>query len=64
MWCWLGLKLFGGVSVLALPIFVLILKDLHESGLLSNIVDPDTLHTETVSTGTEVPQLSEEEELS
>lgn len=64
LFIWLGLKLFGGVGVLALPIFVLILKDLHESGLLSNIVDPDALHTETVSTGTDVPQLSEEEELS
>lgn len=32
---WLGLKLFGGVGMLALPVIVLIIKDLYESGLLN-----------------------------
>ena len=32
---WMGLKLFGGVGMLALPVIVLIIKDLYESGLLN-----------------------------
>ena len=40
LFMWLGLKIFGGVGMLALPICVLILKDLHESGFLNNIVEP------------------------
>lgn len=32
---WMGLKLFGGVGMLALPVIVLIVKDLYESGLLN-----------------------------
>ena len=40
LFMWMGLKIFGGVGMLALPICVLILKDLHESGFLNNIVEP------------------------
>ena len=32
---WMGLKLFGGVGMLALPVIVLVVKDLYESGLLN-----------------------------
>lgn len=32
---WMGLKLFGGVGMLALPVIVLVIKDLYESGLLN-----------------------------
>ena len=31
---WMGLKLFGGVGMLALPVIILVIKDLYESGLL------------------------------
>ena len=65
LFMWLGLKLFGGVGMLALPICVLILKDLHESGLLSNIVDPENVNLPcTCPDGPEEPQQSEEEEKS
>lgn len=40
LFMWLGLKVFGGVGMLALPVCVLILKDLHESGFLNNMVEP------------------------
>lgn len=65
MLMWLGLKLFGGVGMLALPVCTLILKDLHESGLLNNIsiAEPET-NCAKDSDGRTGPELSEEEELS
>jgi len=59
LFMWLGLKIFGGVGMLALPICVLILKDLHESGFLNNIVEPVN-----ECCGECVPQQQEEEKLS
>ena len=32
---WMGLKVFGGVGMLALPVIVLVIKDLYESGILN-----------------------------
>jgi len=59
LFMWLGLKVFGGVGMLALPVCVLILKDLHESGFLNNIVEPVNERC-----GECAPQRQEEEELS
>lgn len=60
---WMGLKLFGGVGMLALPIMVLILKDLHESGLLNNIVDP-AVDAQTLAETIDPAEKFEEEVLS
>lgn len=58
---WLGLKLFGGVGMLALPVIVLILKDLYENGLLSSMfIQCDEKNAED-SEGTAVPEKLEEE---
>lgn len=53
LFMWLGLKLFGGVGMLALPIIVLILKDLNDNGLLNNKNKSDNIN---VPGGDTVPQ--------
>lgn len=52
---WMGLKLFGGVGMLALPVIVLVIKDLYESGLL-NIFTVSTECPVSVPTGEISPQ--------
>lgn len=52
---WLGLKIFGGVGMLALPVIVLIIKDLYESGLL-NMISFNTGNQETVPAGVRAPK--------
>lgn len=44
---WMGLKVFGGVGMLALPVIVLVVKDLYESGLLK-MFNVSTEHTVSV----------------
>lgn len=51
---WLGLKLFGGVGMLALPVIVLIIKDLYESGFL-NLFTVNTECPVSVPTGDSSP---------
>ena len=52
---WLGLKIFGGVGMLALPVIVLVIKDLYESGLL-NMISFNTGNQETVPAGVRAPK--------
>lgn len=52
---WMGLKLFGGVGMLSLPVIVLIIKDLYEGGLL-NIFTISTECPVSVPAGESSPQ--------